>query len=395
MSDHEFDNYLALLSRLLRLDRKQRDAIAGELRAHLEDRLDELLARGVPRDEAVRQALEEFGDAAGLAAEFVSLSGNKRKRWIMRLTTASAAAIVLISAGIFTFWPGNNAGPGAAQVVAQAPTGAAAADPNSEKPGDKGKDASIKEVLERRMAFEFEEVPLKDVARKLSEQTGITIVLDAKHLEEAEVNIDTPITQNFRDVRLRTFLDLMLGDLELAHLVTDDVLVITTREHADAWRLIRVYDCRELLAMVRPRGSVLPKVMRGGMGGGFFAVQDQAVQKTPPASASDDDAAAPANGRATAPTGQNGSGAGQVGGGRFAEGNAGTEMSDAENLIQFITTIVDPEIWSDAGGPSAIAEYKGLVSVASTQATHEKVERLLNMLHQAANLKETKVTVVE
>src|SRR5262245_48679294 len=121
MSDKEFDNYLTLLSRLLKLGAKQRDAIAGELRCHLEDRLEELLARGVPRDEAVRQALEEFGDATGLAAEFVSLSGNRRKRFLMRLMTASVAAIVLIAAGIFTFWPGGNAGPGAATLIAQIP----------------------------------------------------------------------------------------------------------------------------------------------------------------------------------------------------------------------------------------------------------------------------------
>src|SRR5688572_4070770 len=122
MSDREFDNYLALLARLLRLGEKQRQAIAGELRAHLEDRLDELLDRGVPHDEAVQLALEEFGDAAALASEFVSLARNKRRRWIMRLTTASVAATVLIAAAIFTFWPGTNAGPGPAAIVAQDPS---------------------------------------------------------------------------------------------------------------------------------------------------------------------------------------------------------------------------------------------------------------------------------
>ena len=203
MSDQEFDNYLALLSRLLRLGDKQRDAIAGELRSHLEDRLDELLARGVPRDEAVRQALEEFGDAAGLAAEFVSLRRHRRNRWIMRLTTASVAAIVLIAAGIFTFWPGNNAGPGAAKLVAQAQQPDTKSNPTGNDRAPERKDeVAIKDIFERRMAFDFVEKPLTSVANQLSEQTGITIYLDAKHLEEAGVNIDTPITKTFRDMRL-------------------------------------------------------------------------------------------------------------------------------------------------------------------------------------------------
>ena len=56
MSDREFENYLTLLAGLLRLDGKQRRAIADELRSHLEDRLEELLERGVSKDEAVQQA---------------------------------------------------------------------------------------------------------------------------------------------------------------------------------------------------------------------------------------------------------------------------------------------------------------------------------------------------
>src|SRR5918995_1884384 len=104
MSDREFENYLALLGSLLRLDHKQRGAIADELRAHLEDRLEELLARGVSHDDAVRQALAEFGDAAGLAGQFVAISRNRKRRWLMRLATFSVAATFLIAAGLIVFW---------------------------------------------------------------------------------------------------------------------------------------------------------------------------------------------------------------------------------------------------------------------------------------------------
>ncbi|MCI0361115.1 MAG: permease prefix domain 1-containing protein [Planctomycetaceae bacterium] len=359
MSDHEFDNYLALLSRLLKLGKKQRDAIAGELRSHLEDRLEDLVARGVPRDEAVRQALEEFGDAAAMAAEFVSLSGNKRKRWIMRITTASVAAIVLIAAGIFTFWPGGNAGPGAAKLIAQAQQPDTKAEPaGDDKATEHRKAVAIKDVLDRRMAFDFIEKPLTSVANQLEKQTGITIYVNARKLEEAGVNVDTPITMAFPDMRFRTFLDLMLGELELMYLVKDDVLFITSQEDAESPdnMVARVYDCRELLALPRPPGSIRPKA-------------------------------------AGAAPGSNATG----GEGDSKEGGdaAQLEIADSENLIEVITTIVDPESWVDVGGPGAIVEYKGLVTIAATQDTHQKVERLLNMLHQAANLKELKVTVVE
>src|SRR5436305_7148996 len=125
MSDREFENYLTLLASLLRLDPKQRREIGDELRSHLEDRLDELMARGASREDAVKQALAEFGDAAGLAGQFLAVQRNRKRRWLMRVTTFSIAATILVAAGIAIFWPGRNAAPGVAAVLAQAPAGAA------------------------------------------------------------------------------------------------------------------------------------------------------------------------------------------------------------------------------------------------------------------------------
>src|SRR5207253_8944747 len=116
-------NYLTLLAGLRRLDSKQRRTIADELRSHLEDRLDELMARGISREEAVKQALAEFGDAAGLAGQFLAISRNRKRRWLMRVTTFSIAATLLVAAGITILWPGRNAAPGVAVVIAQAPAG--------------------------------------------------------------------------------------------------------------------------------------------------------------------------------------------------------------------------------------------------------------------------------
>ncbi len=89
MPDHEFENYLTLISRFLRLSPAQREAIGEELRDHFESRLTELINAGKSHDEAVRLALAEFGDAAGLAAEFSHISQARRRRLVMRCTVAS------------------------------------------------------------------------------------------------------------------------------------------------------------------------------------------------------------------------------------------------------------------------------------------------------------------
>ena len=396
MSDREFDNYLALLARLLRLGEKQRQAIAGELRAHLEDRLEELMSRGVPRDEAVQQALEEFGDAAALASEFVSVSKSRKRRWIMRLTTASVAATVLVAAAIFTFWPGTNAGPGPAATIAQDPFGdpPAAADPNT--PVDPagqvnpfgGGEPTLEEKLDRRIDAEFVETPLTDVIAMLQEKTGIQFVIKAKMLEENGINIDIPVTRTLKNVRLSTLLDLMLEELNLACSHKDDLLVITTIEDQKATHEVRVYDCRVLLQLPTPPGSVQAKGPPGR--GGFFAVQDE-----PPTKAADaDGGAAPPVGGSSPADSREAAGSSSAGGlGGFA-GKEAPLPSDVDNLIEVITQIVDPECWNNLGGPAAIAEYKGLLTVHATRGVHEQVERLLNMLHEAGGLKEQRVKVI-
>jgi hypothetical protein len=262
MSQQEFDNYLALLSRLLRISPHERDRVAEEFRSHLEDRLDELLARGMPRDEAVRQALEEFGDAAGLAAELVSINRHRRNRWIMRLTTASVAAVVLIAAGIVTFWPGHNAGPGAAALVAQAPTKPEPEKKNPDKqadpfageggqrvipPGDLG--ITLAHRLNQRTDAEFIETPLNDAIRFIGSKSDLQIIIKHKRLEEAGINADVPITLQLKNVRLSTLLDVMLEDLGLVYTEKDDLVVITTPDDAQATMEVRVYDCRDLLTM--------------------------------------------------------------------------------------------------------------------------------------------------
>ena len=59
---------------------------------------------------------------------------------------------------------------------------------------------------------------------------AIPIVLNAKKLEEAGVNIDTPVTKRLKGLTLRSALNLLLDDLELTYAVQNGVLMITTED---------------------------------------------------------------------------------------------------------------------------------------------------------------------
>src|SRR6516165_2860516 len=93
MPEQDFELYLSLLSRFLRLKSTQRDEIADELRDHLEARQAELAAHGLSGEEAIRSALDEFGDAAELANHFTRVSHIRKRRLIMRVTFGTITAL--------------------------------------------------------------------------------------------------------------------------------------------------------------------------------------------------------------------------------------------------------------------------------------------------------------
>ena len=370
MSDREFENYLALLCSLLRLDGKQRISIADELRSHLEDRLEELVARGDSHDDAVRQALAEFGDAAGLAGQFVAISRNRKRRWLMRLTTFSVAATVLFAAGLAIFWPGRNAAPGVAMAVAQVavvpekPVGGNAA----------GQEPKLQELLNKRIDIDVVEMPLKDVVAYLQHETGIQFVLSMKKLEEASVSPDTPVTRSLRRVRVSTLLDVVLKELELTYVERDDLLVITTPEDAEATMEVRVYDCRDLLAMPTPDGSKISLPAAG-----VSATAKAPAKEAAGVAAVDPFGAPPREGPSATKSG------GSFGGARKTD-----HQHKAVQLMEIVSHNVDPQTWNEVGGPGSIGEYNGLIVVTQTGDTHRRVERLFDMLREAAGLEAPK-----
>lgn len=56
------------------------------------------------------------------------------------------------------------------------------------------------------------------------------------------------------------------------------------------------------------------------------------------------------------------------------------DVADYDTLIDCITRIVDPDSWEDVGGPSTVADYKGVLSISTTNESHDDIVRLLAAL---------------
>lgn len=112
MPENEFEHYLTLLAKTLRLKNGQRDAIAAELRDHMELRLEELTDQGLSHEQAIETALDEFGDISALANDLTKTNPEKRqqRRHFMQTSFGTIAACAAVTFTVMLFTPSNKDG---------------------------------------------------------------------------------------------------------------------------------------------------------------------------------------------------------------------------------------------------------------------------------------------
>lgn len=92
----------------------------------------------------------------------------------------------------------------------------------------------IRIALENPVEVSFIDVPLEAVVRSISQHHDTPIVLDRPALDELGVPVDSSVTFELSAVSLRATLERLLREIELDAVITDDVLLITTPEQAQA-----------------------------------------------------------------------------------------------------------------------------------------------------------------
>jgi hypothetical protein len=105
----------------------------------------------------------------------------------------------------------------------------------------------IEKVLDELTELEFIEAPLTDVIHFLKGKHHIEIQIDNRALEESGVAPDTPITRNLKGISLRSALRLVLRDMKLSYVIVDEVLLITTIEHAKTILQTKIYRVDDLI----------------------------------------------------------------------------------------------------------------------------------------------------
>ena len=207
----------------------------------------------------------------------------------------------------------------------QSPSAFHAADPSSSTAGSLSGGPGVEKIrkaLESPTQLVFEETPLSDVIDFLKNFHGIEIQLDQNAMADVGMDADTPVTQNMRELTLKSALRRMLHELNLTYVIQNEVLLITTPEEAENQLETKVYPVADL---VLPAGA-------------------STEMPEPP--------------------------------------EGGAAYADFDSLIQLLTCTVNPDTWDDVGGPGSIAPFENGLSVvvSQTQEVHEEIEDLLKQM---------------
>jgi len=251
MAEHEFERFLAVLGKLLKLSSKETAAVADEICDHLEERYSELVSQGISREEAVKQALDEFEDAGEFAAKLNQLVRQRTRRRIMTgaLTTAAASALAILVTT--AFWPDPRlAGKGVAQgpVVQEIQPAVESLDVVYIDEGQ-----FLPEWMRKRVEEDLKPQTITELKRFLQEFTGRIVGVDYGELKSLGLDPKVEIPSTPAGAPLYVVLDRALRDVggeDLDWLVDPDdgLLKITSREKAASIKSPLTVDVSRLLS---------------------------------------------------------------------------------------------------------------------------------------------------
>ena len=332
MSEEEFERYLDTVSSRLGFAIGRKNEIREELRAHLDDRWDELEGSGLPRDRRVERVLEEFGPAERLGAG-IAQPYRRRLGRVAGVVAASLMFTLLLHGRFWAPGPATSGGPGGGSFLAG--SGLTVLAGTGEDAGTQ--DYAFQALHQRVPEINFYDEPLEAVFDFLRETTGANIWVNWSALANEGIDPDTLVSMQLKDVPVARMLELLFaefnvggGDVRFGH--GRNVIEIST------------------VGYLR---SPIPEIDTVQAVYDVKAVLDAAtavLQATPPT---------------------------DHGGQDHAEWLIDIQREAAEQLTSVVTRSITPDAWTANGGTDSIEHFAGLLVVRAPEVTQAKVADLL------------------
>jgi type II secretory pathway component GspD/PulD (secretin)/tetratricopeptide (TPR) repeat protein len=228
-------------------------------------------------------------------------------------------------------------------------------------------------------SMEFKDTPLRQILDDLHSSTGINIVPDEPALQEAGITLEHAVTMKLDGVALKSALNLLLHQAHLTYVVKDEVLNVTTEDHARGKQVTKVHPVLDLVLPVE-NSTGGTNVLKSIMGAPDAPNSNLKLNNATPF------------------LGMNSIAGGQDVSQLHTLANPPTPASSAnptvtvdnpkgtlqEVLIKLITNTIAPQTWASVGGQGTIDYYPlGMALVINqTPDIQEQVAELLSALRR-------------
>lgn len=106
----------------------------------------------------------------------------------------------------------------------------------------------IEEALDSPAKIDCQELPLKDLVKRLADEHKVPVILDRRALDDAGISSDFPFSYKSSGESLRVALQWMLRDFDLVAVPVHETLQITTVEEAESQLVTRIYPVADLVS---------------------------------------------------------------------------------------------------------------------------------------------------
>jgi len=258
---------------------------------------------------------------------------------------------------------------------------------NLHMPRKTTEEKNIERKLNLPVSLNFTNAPLRQVIDDLRAYQAVNIYVDEPALADKGISQDMPVTIKLEQIALKSALNLLLHSVHLTYVVKDNVLQITTEDHARGALESKVYQVTDLVIAVENFNDQVPASQLLGM--------DTINRPGVPAPS-------PVTGPYTLNGGQ------QVGSAMGGSSNTGSGFaSDAggqpqitkhrsqtneEMLIKLITNNIEPRTWAEQGGPGTIEFFPLTTSLVINQ-TPDIQDQVADLLQALRRLQDQEVAV--
>ncbi|MGN0910647.1 MAG: hypothetical protein ACI4NV_04395, partial [Thermoguttaceae bacterium] len=247
-------------------------------------------------------------------------------------------------------------------------------------------DMEILRKLDMQISLPFDQpTPLDVVVDFIRSNTGINIMLDEAALLEMGVTSDMNIVTNLQNISLKNYLKHVLAPYNLTYIVEDEVLTITATNKRSSKTVVKYYPVADLVIGVPDfNNTVAPLSMESSYSRAYQQAANRGLHGSSSTISGLNNTVFGGSSTLLSPniTAQiQARGANAP----ISTGQGGS-MNDPSELINLITSVVDPESWETLQSEPQFFGLNNTLAIRQTEENHEEIRELLEKLRALNDL---------